>query len=164
MKKTVIGSAVALAWFVAAPFAQQPPAPTPKAAPAHNVFVLTGCLRAGPDATATFKLTEASSIGQPTPAETAKGRAVGTSEQKASFELRPVSGVDAQGMDADALKAHLGQRVEVTVRPVESPAAAPTAGLVGVQSAKPIEPAVERFTVTAIKRVIGTCAETVVKP
>ena len=162
MKKTVIGSAVALAWCVAAPFAQQQPAPTPKAAPAHNVFVLTGCLRAGAEATATFKLTEASSIGQPTPGEATKGRAVGT--QKASFELRPVSGVDAQGMDADALKAHLGQRVEATVRPVESPAAAPTAGLVGVQAAKPIEPAVERFTVTAIKRVSGTCTGIVVKP
>ena len=61
-------------------------------------------------------------------------------------------------MDADALKAHVGQRVEVVVRPVESPAATPTAGLAGVQSAKPIEPAPERFTVTEIKRVIGTCS------
>lgn len=159
MKKTVIGSIVALAWCVAAPFAQQQPAPTPNAAPAHNVFVLTGCLRAGADATATFKLTEASSIGQPTPAEAAKGVAVGTSGQKGSFELRPVSGVDAQGLGANALKTHLGHRVEVTVRPVESPAAEPTAGLAGVQTAKPIEPAAERFTVTAIKRVIGTCSE-----
>ena len=158
MKKTVVGSAVAVAWCVAAPFAQERPAPTPKAAPAHNVFVLTGCLQAGADATGTFKLTEASSIGQPTPAEAAGARAVGTSGQKTSYELRPVSGVNAQGMDADALKAHVGQRVEVIVRPVESPAAPPPAGLAGTQAAKPIEPAAERFSVTEIKRVIGRCS------
>src|SRR5687767_6483762 len=157
MKKTVLGSAVAVAWSVAAPFAQQQPAPTPKAAPAHNVFVLTGCLKATADATATFKLTDASSIGQATPAGAAEPGAVGTSGQKASYELRPVSGVNAQGMDADALKAHVGQRVEVIVRPVESPAAAPTSGLVGSQSARPIQPAPERFSVTSIKRAIGTC-------
>src|SRR5687768_5852939 len=98
MKKTVLGSAVAIAWCVAAPFAQQQPAATPKPAPAHNVFVLTGCLKAGADATATFKLTDASSIGQPTPAGAAEAGAVGTSGQKASYELRPVSGVNAQGM------------------------------------------------------------------
>ena len=160
MNKTVLGSAVAVACWMAAPFAQQQTAPTPQAAPAHNVFVLTGCLKAGAgaDAAATFKLTEASSIGQATPGRAAGTGAVGTSGQKATYELRPVSGVNAQGMDADALKAHVGQRVEVIVRPVESPAPAPAAGLVGAQSARPIEPAPERFTVTEIKRVIGTCS------
>ena len=154
MKKTVLGSAVAVAWCVAAPFAQQQP--TPKPTPAHNVFVLTGCLEAGAKATATFKLTDASSIGQATPAGVAEPGAVGTSGQKASYEPRPVSGVNAQGMNADALKTHLGQRVEVIVRPIESPAAAPTGGLVG--AARPIEPALERFSVTSIKRVLGTCS------
>jgi hypothetical protein len=158
MKKTVVGSAVAVAWCIAAPFAQQQPAPTPQETPAHNVFVLTGCLKAGTDATVTFKLTEASSIGQPTPAEAAKGAAVGTSGQKTSYELRPVTGVNAQGMDADKLKAHLGQRIEVVVRPVESPAPPPATGLAVAQTAKPIEPVVERFTVTEIKRVIGSCS------
>lgn len=158
MRKIVVGSAVAIAWFMAAPSAQQQPASTPKEAPAHNVFVLTGCLKAGADATATFKLTDASSIGQPTPAGAAAAGAVGTSGQKTSYELRPVSGVNAQGMDADALKAHLGQRVEVIVRPIESPAPAPPSGLAQTQAAKPIEPAAERFTVTEIKRVIGNCA------
>ena len=158
MKKTVLGSVIAVAWCVAAPFAQQQPAPAPKETPAHNVFVLTGCLKAGADPTATFKLTEASSVGQRTPADAAQAGAVGTSGRKTSYELRPVTGVDAQGLDADALKAHLGQRVEVVVRPVESPAAAPTGGLVGVQSAKPTEPALERFSVTAIKRAIGACS------
>ena len=159
MKKSLLGSAVAVAWCVAVPFAQEQPAPTPtpKAAPAHNVFVLTGCLEAGKDTTETFKLTDASAIGQATPA--AEAGAVGTSGQKASYELRPVSGVNAQGMKADALKAHLGQRVEVIVRPVDSPAPAPiAAGLAGVQAARPIQPALERFTVTEIKRLTGTCS------
>ena len=93
MKMTVVGSAVAVAWCVAAPFAQQQPQPTPKETPAHNVFVLTGCLTAGAEATVTFKLTEASSIGQPTPAEADNASAVGTSGRKTSYEIRPVSGV-----------------------------------------------------------------------
>ncbi len=159
MKKTVLGSAVAIAWCVAAPFAQQAPAPTPTAAPAHNVFVLTGCLKAGVDPAAAFKLTDASAIGRAAPAGTAEPGAVGTSGQKASYELRPVTGVNAQGVDAAALKAHLGQRVEVIVRPLESPAAAPTGGRVGIQAAGPLEPAPERFSVTEIKRVTGTCSQ-----
>jgi hypothetical protein len=67
--------------------------------------------------------------------------------------------VDAQGLNADALKARVGQRVEVVVRPIEAPAAAaPTDGLAPAQSARPSEPAPERFTVTEIKRVIGGCS------
>ena len=158
MKKTVLGIAVAMAWCVAGPFAQQQPQATPEAAPAHNVFVLTGCLQAGADSTATFKLTDASSIGQAPPAGAAEAGAVGTSGQKASYQLRPVSGVNAQGLDADALKAHVGQRVEIIVRPVESPAAAPASGLAGAQAAKPIEPEPARFSVTELKRVTGTCS------
>jgi len=157
MTKTVLASAVAVACCVAAPFAQQEPASPPTGAPAHNVFVLTGCLQMGAEAAATFTLTDASSIGQAPPARAPKAGAVGTSGQKVSYELRPVSGVNAQGLDADALKAHLGQRVEVIVRPIESPAPAPAAGTGGVEPVKPVEPAPERFSVTAIKRVIGTC-------
>jgi hypothetical protein len=155
MKKTVVGTAVALAWFIAAPFAQEQPAPGPQETPAHNVFVLTGCLKAGTEATVTFKLTDASSIGQRTPGETAS--AVGTSGQKATYELRPVTGVGAQGVDADKLKAQLGKRIEVVVRPVESPAPPPVTGLAVAQAAKPIEPAPARFRVTEIRRVIGSC-------
>ena len=156
MKKTILGSAVAVAWCVAAPTAQQP-VPTSETPPAHNVFVLAGCLQAG-DTPATFKLTDAVSIGQAPPAGAAEAGAVGTSGQKASYVLRPVSGVNAQGMKEDGLKAHVGQRVEAIVRPIETPAPAPTAGLVGVQAAKPIEPTPEPFSVTEIRRVIGTCS------
>lgn len=157
MKKTVLASAVAVAWCVASPFAQQQPAPVPadKAAPAHNVFVLTGCLTTGVDPAATFKLTDASAIGR-APVGAGESGAVGTSGQKASYELRPVSGVNAQGLDAEELKSHLGQRVEVIVRPLESPAAAPTGG--PAVSVRPIESTPERFSVTEIKRVTGTCS------
>ena len=155
MKTIVVAGAVVMVWCTAVPFAQQQRDPTPKEAPAHNIFVLTGCLAPGADKTATFKLTEASSIGQRTPAEAG---AVGTSGAS-SYELRPVSGVDAQGLDADALKAHLGQRVEVVARPIESAPPAAPAGLAVSQTAKPNEPAVERFTVTEIKRVTGSCSK-----
>lgn len=156
MTKTVFGSAVVVAWCVAAASAQQPPATTPNTPPAHNVFVVAGCLKAG-DTPATFKLTDAVSIGQAPPAGTAEPGAVGTSGQKGSYLLRPASGVNAQGMKEDALKAHLGQQVEAVVRPIESPKAAPPAGSVVNQAAKPVEPTPEPFSVTEIRRVLGTC-------
>jgi hypothetical protein len=154
MNRIVIGSAVAVVWCLAVPFAQDQRLPAPKAEPAHNVFVLTGCLEAGTDPTATFKLTDASAIGQAPPGGAAG--AVGTSGQKPSYELRPVSGVSEQGMDAKALKAHLGQRVEVIVRPIDSPAAAPASE--PVAAPKPTEAAPKRYTVTELKRVIGSCS------
>jgi hypothetical protein len=155
MKTIVFGSVVAIAWCVAAGSAQQKPAVASET-PAHNVFVLTGCVKAG-DTAATFKLTDASSIGQAPPGGAAEPAAVGTSGQKASYLLQPVSGVNAQGMNEDALKAHMGKRVEAVVRPVESPAPARADGLVAAESARPTAPARERFTVTEIKRVIGGC-------
>jgi hypothetical protein len=136
------------------PFAQDQRLPTPKAEPAHNVFVLTGCLEAGADPAATFKLTDASAIGQAPPG--GAPAAVGTSGQKPSYELRPVSGVTEQGMDAKALKAHLGQRVEVIVRPIETLAAAPASE--PVEAPKPLKAPPMRFTVTELKRVIGACS------
>ena len=158
MKKTLLGSAIAIAWCIAAPAAQQQPTPTPTAEPAHNVSVMSGCLTAGSEATPTFKLTDAVSIDQPTPGRAAETGAVATSGEKESYELRPVSGLSEQGLDADALKAHVGQRLEVVVRPIESPAPAPATGLAAAQAAKPKEPAPKRFSVTEIKRVIGTCS------
>lgn len=159
MKKNALGTLVVSAFSIAVPAAQDQRAPTPKSEPAHNVYVLTGCLMSDAVATPTFKLTDATSIGQPTPGRAGIAGAVGTSGQKATYELRPVSGVSAQGLDADALKAHLGQRVEVVVRPVESAAPpAPAAGLAAAETAKPKEPQIERFTVTEIKRTIGRCS------
>ena len=163
MKHSLLARAIVtigIAACVAVPYAQEQRAPAPATAPAHNVFVMTGCLMAhAKEPTATFKLTDAVSVGQPPPGRAGEAGAVGTSGQKATYELRPVSGVSAQGMDAEALKAHVGHRVEVVVRPIESPApAAPSAGLAPAQTAKPHEPAPERFTVTEIKRAVGRCS------
>ena len=158
MTKTILGSVIAVAWCAALPFAQGQPSPTPKAAPAHNVFVLTGCLKIESEATPTFKLTDASPIGQPPPGRAAE-TAVGTSGLKTSYELRPVSGLNAQGLDADALKAHVNQRVELVARLIESPAPAPAAGLAQAHTAKPVEPVPERYSVTEIKRVISSCSQ-----
>ena len=157
MNQIVLGSAIAIAWCVAAPTAQQKPASAPETPPAHNVFVLSGCLKAG-DTAGTFKLADASAIGQAPPGDAAEPGAVGTSGQKASYLLRPVSGVHAQGLKEDALKAHLGQRIEAVVRPLETTAPAPTNGLVAAQEARPAEPKPEPFSVTEIKRVIGACS------
>lgn len=160
--KTIIACAViTLTWYAAAPLAQQQPAPAPTQmpTPAHNVFVLTGCVAATTEAgTSRFQLTDASSIGQPPPTRGAGTAAVGTSGQKATYALQPVSGVNAQGLNADALKAQVGRRVEMVVRPVESPAPAPPASLAGAQAAKPVEAAPERFSVTEIRSVIGNCS------
>ena len=158
MKSLILGS-IAAASFVAAPMAQDQRAPAPKPEPAHNVYVLTGCLMTDAVATPVFKLTDATSVGQPTPGRAGIAGAVGTSGQKATYELRPVTGVSAQGLDGAALKEHLGHRVEVIVRPVESAAPpAPAAGLAAAETAKPKEPQIERFTVTEIKRAVGRCS------
>jgi len=157
MKKTVLTGVILGAWCVAAPTAQQQQPVQTARTPAHNVFVLTGCLSAA-EAPATFKMTDASFIGQAPPGDVAEAGAVGTSGTKASYLLRGASGVNAQGMKEEALKAHLGKRVEAVVRLIESPAPAPAAGPVGGQAAKPIEPAPESFSVTDITRVIGACS------
>jgi hypothetical protein len=65
-----------------------------------------------------------------------------------------VSGENAHGLDAGALKAHVGQRVEVIVRKVEPSTAAPATG---TAAAKPGEPAPEPFSVIEIKPVSGPC-------
>ena len=157
MRRIVVGSAVvAVVCGTANTFAQQSPAATN--APAHNVFVATGCLDVSADETPKFKLTDASSSGRAAPAPVPEAGAVGTSGVKGSYELQPASGVNAQGIDAAALQAHAGERVEVTLRPTQT-AAAPassTASSLGAP-AKPIDTPPERYSVTAIKRVPGTC-------
>src|SRR5688572_21635796 len=86
MKKTVLGSAVAVAWCVAVPMAQQPTAPTPSTAPAHNVFVVSGCLMPGAEASGSFKLTDATPIER-SARRGATETAIGTTGQKPSYEL-----------------------------------------------------------------------------
>jgi hypothetical protein len=157
MKKTALGVAAALACWMATPVAQQPSVDS-QTTPAHNAFVVTGCVQPGEAGTTTFKLTDAMAIGQPAPARSGGPTAVGTSGKPGTYELRPVSGIDAKGLDADTLKAQVGKRVEVVLRVTEAPAPAPATGLAGNLEAKPAEPALERFSVTELRRVIGSCS------
>src|SRR5688572_13314390 len=123
MRSALFGCAVAVAFCVAVPSAeQQTTTAAPEATPAHKVYVLTGCLAARADAPSVFTLSDASAVGdlppsgpvQPGPVEPATAeRPVGTSGQKPRYELQAVSGINAQGKDEAALKAHAGHRVEV---------------------------------------------------
>jgi hypothetical protein len=157
MKSTALGVAAALVCSMATPFAQQPSVPDSQTTPAHNAFVVTGCVQPGAAGTTTFKLTDAIATGQPAPARAGAPSAVGTSGTQGTYELRPVSGIEAKGLDADALKAQVGKRVEVVLRLIEAPAPAPATDLAGNVGAKPAEPALEKFSVTELRRVIGTC-------
>jgi len=152
MKNTML-ALIAVASSVAVPFAQTAPSP---AIPAHNVFVLTGCLMAETNPAATFKLTDVTADEKaPAVARAGEPGAVATSGQKVSYELLPVTGVAAQGLDANALNANAGHRVEVVVRPIESPAASVS----NRGDAPPAKgPTVQRFTVTELKRVVGRCS------
>jgi hypothetical protein len=157
MMRTLLGITLAFTWGVALPLAQQQP-PRAESTPAHNTFVLAGCLVAPLNETSAFKLTDASPIGQAPPSRGTQPKAVGTTGEKVTYELQPTVGVAEPGLDAAALKPHVGQRVQVTVRPVETAAAPlPAAGAVPDKApAAPVERAPERFTVTAIEHA-GSC-------
>jgi hypothetical protein len=141
---------------------QQTPTQPSDPKPAHEVFVLNGCLEATPEAAAVFRLTNASAQGELPAGAVTEPQPVGTSGKQATFELQAVSGVTAQGKDEDALRAHVGHRVEVTVRPVEAVASAPPAsGAVTTPApatASPKDVSPQRFTVTEIKSVAASCS------
>lgn len=163
MNRTTFVTTVVLTCWIAAATAQrtsEPPNPrTPPTAnePAHNVFVLTGCLEKG-DAPTTFRLTRASAVGQTPPRSNATPPAPETKGEEA-YELQATSSVSEQGLSREQLQAEVGARVEVTVRPVEAIAGAPpltTAAPAGEK--KPAESVRPRYTVVKISRLGGSCA------
>jgi hypothetical protein len=160
MKSIVLASTVAVVWSAAASFAQQPSA-TAAAPPAQDVVMLTGCVTAGVTADKEpkpmFNLTDPSADSQQARNRTARPGTADTSGQPTSIELRPVADANTQGLDAEALKAYAGQRVEVIVRKVEPASAAAAAAPAAAQSTKPTEPAPEPFSVLEIKPVSGSC-------
>jgi hypothetical protein len=134
--------------------AQQPSTPQQPAS-AHSTKVLSGCLRAGP-APDTFLLTNATPKVDP---NDLAGPAVGTSGEKVEYDLAADSGLDHSGPPVD-LKAHVGQRVEVTVRPAE-PVVAPPAASSTKQTpneAAPVERKPARVAVTALKSLSSSCS------
>jgi hypothetical protein len=143
-----IGTGVLLLWSITMLPGQQTPNP---AEPAHKVYVLTGCLE-GASAGSAFQLTGASAVGQAPP--TRPSTASPKPETSAEFLLQPVSGVGEQGVSRDRLEAHVGARVEVTVRPVEILSSTPPAS---AARTKPEEPAPQRYTVIKIERRGDSC-------
>jgi hypothetical protein len=142
--KPIVALAVVLGSAIAAPSAQQAPAPASE--PAHKVFVLNGCLTGSPAPTAPFKLTGAVAVGQPPQAKPAVGP-----DAKDVYELVPISGITEQGLDRKELQTHVGKKVEVTVRPVEvQPDSAPSTSSPAPSTAKPAEPTPVRYTVNKI--------------
>ena len=158
MTRTSIGTSVLFLLWMAALTAQQQPAPTTE--PAHKVYVLTGCLEAG-TATSSFRLTGGSAVGQAPPAPTSSASSAETS---GVYLLQPVSGIGEQGISRERLQGHVGARVEVTVRPVETLPSTPSSSSSTPSSTsrdpkdKPQEPAPPRYTVIKIGRLADSCA------
>ena len=97
-----------------------------KSEPAHKTVRLTGCVeRANPDSA--FTLTNATTVSRTTPEQVARSP-VGTAGTQGTpeikYELRPASGVGESGVNGKELERHIGQRVEITARPVEETSAA----------------------------------------
>ena len=75
------------------------------------------------------------------------------------YDLQAAGGVSEEGLSRDKLQAEVGARVEVTIRPVETVAPAPStvrkdAGDKPLNSPEPPQ----RYTVVKINRLAGTCS------
>lgn len=162
--RTISGVLAVCCLTIAVPRAQEPRAQEPsrtepaQPAVAHKTMTLTGCLVAGGDAT-TFRLTNAAPNAQ---ASAVQPQAVGTSGQRAIYELKAETRLDTQAVAPVDLKALVGQQVEITARPDETvtasaPATAPGQATTDPDPRKPADEKVERLMVTAVKMVSPTC-------
>jgi hypothetical protein len=153
MKPILFATCVVSILQVAAALAQQ----SPPNEPAHKVYVMTGCLERGSASTSTFKLADATAVGQAPPGDPSSTDAESAAGTR-SYDLLPVSSVSEQGISSETLESHLGNRVEVTVRPLEtsidaSPTNAPsTTTAVKVDQSTP-----RRYTVVKIGKMPGSC-------
>ena len=105
--RTLSWISAAVCLMIAAPHAQdagrtQQPPP----APAHTTMMLTGCLAAGSDES-TFKLTNAIPNSQ---ASASQPQSVGTSGERAEYELRAEKNLDTTGLAPVELKPSSGVR------------------------------------------------------
>ena len=133
----------------------QPNTPAPQAVSAHSTKVLTGCLRAGAAAD-TYMLTDATPKLDP---QNLAGPPVGTSGEKADYDVA-VGHRAGPERTAGGSETHVGQRVELTVRPAE-PTVAPAANPNATQAtseAKPTERKPARVTVAALKSLAPSCS------
>ncbi len=197
--KALITTAAIVAAF--APLAAQqagttagrPPA---EPGPAHNTYVLVGCLEADatPAPVAAFSLTNASAVGQAPPEADTQPSAVGTGGAAAGntadlrrgnaagnaaggragsgsggtpanrvyqLQANTTSSVTQPGLTADALKAEVGHRVQVTVRALDVDAPPPVSetngGATRATAANTEARATARFAVTALTQLDTRC-------
>jgi hypothetical protein len=153
MRTIVFATVVVLTGRIAAPSAQQAPSPTNE--PAHKIYVMTGCLEAGSESTAAFKLTSAKNVGQAPPPSNAGPNV--TSRTDAVYELQPVSSVSEQGITRERLQSYVGKQVEVTIRPVEVPLAPSSPPRATATPAKPEQSVPQRYTVVKISQLTESC-------
>jgi hypothetical protein len=151
MKQMTFATALALVWCAATLAGQQAAAPPHQVEPAHKVYVVTGCLERGA-APSAFRLTRASAVGQVAPPASPDG------EGGNAYDLQATSAVAEQGFSNEKLLPEVGNRVEVTIRPVESAAPPAPPQTVTPAAAKPVETPRPRYTVVMLERVAGTCA------
>jgi hypothetical protein len=151
MKPIIVGLALLFGGVIAAPAAAQQAQAPPKE-PAHKIFVLTGCLTGGGQAeTAAFKLTGGAWVGQAPPERSA------AAPDKDVYELLPTVGLTEQGIARAELQKHVGQKVEVTVRPVEVGPGPSQSSTPAASTAKPEQVPPQRYTVSKIKSLAGSC-------
>ena len=151
MKQMTLAASLLVACSITTPAAQQRQAPTNE--PAHNVFLLTGCLERG-DTPTGFKLTRASAVGQPPPRPTTS--AAGTKSEDV-YELQATSSVSEQGLNSEKLQPEVGKRVEMTIRPVEAALPAPPQPAATNAAEKPKEAPRQRYTVIKFERLADSC-------
>jgi len=154
MRSIVLVTGVVLILQVAASLAQQSPSPPNE--PAHKVYVMTGCLERGSAQTSVFQLADSTPIGQAPPADPSTTGA-GAVAGNRSYDLLPVSSVSEQGINRETLESHVGDRVEVTVRPVETSIAPATTSTSKTTAAKVEQSTPRRYTVVKISKVPGSC-------
>lgn len=151
MRAIVFTASVVVILQVAASLAQQ----SPPSEPAHKVYVMTGCLQRGSASTSVFTLADATAVGQAPPEASSDtdGRVVAGTR---SYDLLPVSSVSEQGINRETLESHVANRVEVTVRPVET-SATPTTSTPNTTVAKVEQSTPRRYTVVKISKASGSC-------
>jgi hypothetical protein len=128
---------------------------------AHKTLLLTGCLETGPDA-AIFRLTDAQESAQTSPEAVAPPPPpVGTTGGTREYEVTP--GADNAELE---LASYVGQKVQVTVRPVE-PLDVPSSPSPDAGRAKPVNPAppaeakprIQRLQVIAVDSLKVPCKQ-----
>lgn len=145
MKQTIFGLCFLLSCWITAPSAQ-------RTEPAHNVYVLTGCLERG-TAPSSFRLTRAATVGQ------APQRPSASADTEADvYELQAATSVSELGLSNEKLQPEVGTRVHVTIRPVEATASpAPTQPASSNRVEKPVESPRQRYTVITLERLADSC-------